>query len=397
VTATSAAPSDAASGTGTPPGSRSGARRLVDRLTRFRELGLVVALAVLFAATGAVNPSFLSAQSLRDIVLNASIIALLAVGQTLVIVTRNVDLSVSSITGLTAFGSGVLLADHPGLPIPAVALICVAIGACCGLVNGALVAIAKVPALVATLGTLYVFRGVDYALAGGRQVNAADMPAGFLSLGTREIIGVPVPVIVAAVVLAAAGWVLANLRSGRELYAIGSNPEAAVLAGIRVGRRVLLAFVAGGAIAGLAGLLWAARFGTVDATVATGKELDVVAAVVVGGVAIFGGSGSVWGAALGALLLTSIGSALAVLRVDSLAQYAINGLLLLTAIVLDRLLALRVAAALRRARSARRARPAGGTGGAAGSGPRDSGARDGARDGAGDGARDGAGDKVREQ
>jgi rhamnose transport system permease protein len=332
------------------------ARRLLDRLTRFRELGLVVAIAVLFGATGAVNPGFLSAQSLRDILLNASIITLLAVGQTLVIVTRNVDLSISSITGLTAFGSGVLLADHPGIPVVAVVAICLAIGAICGALNGLLVAYARVPALVATLGTLYVFRGVDYAVAGGRQVNAADMPSGFLSLGTRTVLGIPVLAVVSALVLVAAGWVLANLRPGRELYAIGSHPEAAVLAGIRVDRRVLIAFIVNGIIAGLAGVMWAARFGTVDATVATGRELDVVAAVVVGGVAIFGGSGTVWGAALGALLLTSIGSALAVLRVDSLAQYAINGLLLLAAIVLDRVLALRVNASLRsrsRRRSAR--------------------------------------------
>jgi rhamnose transport system permease protein len=339
-----------------PPsaGGKPAARRLLDRLTRIRELGLVVAIAVLFGATGAANAGFLSAQSLRDIMLNASIIMLLAVGQTLVIVTRNVDLSVSSITGLSAFGSGVLLADHPGLPVVAVVAICLAIGAICGALNGVLVAYAR----VATLGTLYVFRGVDYAVAGGRQVNAADMPAGFLSLGTRDLVGIPVLAIVAVAVLAAAGWVLANLRAGRELYAIGSHPEAAVLAGIRVGRRILIAFIVNGAIAGLAGVMWAARFGTVDATVATGKELDVVAAVVVGGVAIFGGSGTVWGAALGALLLSSIGSALAVLRVDSLAQYAINGLLLLAAIVLDRLLALRVGAALRRRRYARRRKPA---------------------------------------
>ena len=321
--------------------------QLLDRLTRFRELGLVVAIVVLFGATGATNPSFLSAQSLRDILLNASIITLLAVGQTLVIVTRNVDLSISSITGLTAFASGVLLADHPGIPVVAVVAICLAIGAVCGALNGVLVAYARVPALVATLGTLYVFRGVDYAFAGGRQVNAADMPSGFLSLGSKTVLGVPLLAIASALVLVAAGWVLGSLRSGRELYAIGSHPEAAMLAGIQVNRRVLIAFVANGVIAGLAGVMWAARFGTVDATVATGRELEVVAAVVVGGVAIFGGSGTVWGAALGALLLTSIGSALAVLRVDSLAQYAINGLLLLTAIVLDRVLALRVNAALR--------------------------------------------------
>jgi rhamnose transport system permease protein len=348
-TASKAAPTR--DGAAAPPPGKPRGRLLLDRLARVRELGLLVALGVLVAATGLAYPGFLSAQSLRDILLNSSIITLLAVGQTLVIVSRNVDLSVSSIVGLTAFEAGVLLADHRGLPAAVAVLTCLAIGAVCGVVNGALVAYARVPALVATLGTLYVFRGVDYAVAQGRQVNAADMPAGFLSLGTGGVLGVPYLVIVSAAVLVAAGLAMANLRSGRELYAIGSNPEAAVLAGVPVRRRVFIAFVINGTIAGLAGAMWAARFGTLDATVATGKELEVVAAVVVGGVAIFGGSGSVWGAALGAVLLTSIGSALAVLRVDSLAQYAINGLLLLAAIVVDRLLALRMAAVLRRRRS----------------------------------------------
>ncbi|MGW4957128.1 ABC transporter permease [Nonomuraea sp. NPDC004186] len=329
---------------------RNGGRRLVDRVARVRELGIVVALGLLFGVTGAVNPSFLTYASLRDILLNSAIVAMLAVGQTLVVITRNVDLSVSSVVGLSAFGGALILADHPGVPIPVVITGCVVLGALCGAVNGLLVGAAKVPALVATLGTLYAFRGIDFAWAGGRQVNAADMPDGFLSLGTRSVLGVPLLALVALVVLLAVGWMLGNLRAGRELYAIGSNPEAAVLAGIRVRRRIVAAFVANGALAGLAGVMWAARFGTVDATVATGKELDVVAAVVVGGVAIFGGSGTVYGAALGALLLTGITSALAVLRVDALAQTAINGALLLAAIVLDRVLALRVAAALRRRR-----------------------------------------------
>ncbi|MQA87801.1 MAG: ABC transporter permease [Streptosporangiales bacterium] len=329
---------------------RGGARRLVDRVARVRELGIVVALAALFGITGAINPSFLSLQSLRDVLLNSAIVALLAVGQTLVVVTRNIDLSVSSTVGLTAFGAGVVFAAHPGAPIPLVVLGCLAGGAACGLVNGLLVGIGKVPALVATLGTLYAFRGIDFAWAGGRQVNAADLPESFLSLGTRSVLGLPLLALVTLVVLLGVGWVLGNLRSGRELYAIGSNPDAARLAGIPVVRRIIAAFVANGALAGLAGAMWAARFGTLDATVATGKELDVVAAVVVGGVAIFGGSGTVYGAALGALLLSSIGSALAVLQVDALAQNAINGALLIAAIVLDRVLALRVAAALRRRR-----------------------------------------------
>jgi rhamnose transport system permease protein len=319
-----------------------------ERLGRVRELGIVGAIVVLFAATGLSNSSFLSIGSFRDILLNASIIGLLAIGQAMVIITRNVDLSVSSITGLSAFSAGVLLADHPGLPIIVVAGICIALGALWGVLNGALVAYARIPALVATLGTLYVIRGVDYWFAGGRQVNAADMPSDFLALGTAELLGVPVLPLITLAVLAAVGWGLANFRSGRELYAIGSSPDAAVLAGVPVSRRLLTVFVLNGAIAGLAGVLWAARFGTLDATVATGKELDVVAAAVVGGVAMSGGVGTAWGAALGALLLTSISSALAVLKVDSLAQYAINGLLLLAAIVLDRLLALRQAARLRK-------------------------------------------------
>jgi rhamnose transport system permease protein len=153
--------------------------------------------------------------------------------------------------------------------------------------------------------------------------------------------------LVAAAITLAAGWYLSSYRSGRELYAIGSDPDAARLSGIPVGRRVFAAFGVNGALAGLAGVLYAARFGTLDATVGSGDELQVVAAAVVGGVAIFGGSGTVYGAAVGALLLTTIGTALAVLRVNPFWQQAAVGLLLLAAIALDRVLAARVARRLR--------------------------------------------------
>jgi rhamnose transport system permease protein len=149
-------------------------------------------------------------------------------------------------------------------------------------------------------------------------------------------------------VVLVAGYVLRNYRSGRELYAMGSNPQAAVLAGVPVGRRVLAAFLVSGALAGLAGVLFAARFGTVDAASGTGDELEVVAAVVVGGVAVFGGSGTVYGAAVGALLLTTIGSALPVLAIDQFWQGAIVGALILAAIGTDRVVAARMAARLRR-------------------------------------------------
>lgn len=323
------------------------ASRLVENVLRFRELGLLLALAVVIVVTTAYNPRFLSAQSIRDLLLNASIIGLLTVGQTLVVITRNVDLSVGSVLGLTAFLTGYLFVDHPRLPIVVALLVGVLIGVGCGAANGIITAAVRVPSLVVTLGTLYVYRGIDYAVAGGRQVNAENLPDSLLSLGSGRVLGVPYLAIVTAVVVAAAAYALRSFRSGRELYAIGSNPDAAVLAGIPVGRRVLAAFVASGAVAGLAGALWTARFGTVDAAAGSGFELQVIAAVVVGGVAIFGGSGSVVGAALGALLLSTIGSALVVLKVPSFWLQAIAGALLLGAIALDRLIGLRLASALR--------------------------------------------------
>jgi rhamnose transport system permease protein len=331
--------------TGTP--DVAPARTVARRALLGRELGIVLALALLLAVTTVRNPGFLSVQSIRDLLLGATILVVLAVGQTLVVITRNVDLSVGSVVGLVAFATGKLFIAHPGLPAVVAVGAGVALGAACGALNGGLVAAAKVPALVITLGTLYVFRGVDFAWAAGQQINAADMPAGFLRLGTATVLGTPVLAVVAVLVLVAAGIHLRSYRSGRQLYAIGSQPAAARLSGIAVGRRVFTAFVLSGALAGLGGVLYAARFGTVDATAGTGLELQVVAAVVVGGVAIFGGSGSVWGAALGALLLTTIGSSLAVLRINPFWQQAVVGALILAAIGLDRALAVRVAARLR--------------------------------------------------
>jgi rhamnose transport system permease protein len=329
------------------PARGKGGASLAHRLFVIRELGIALALALLLAVTVTVNPRFLSAQSVKDLLLGSTILAVLAVGQAIVVITRNVDLSVGSILGLSAFATGNLFVSAPNLPIIVVALQGVLLGAMCGAVNGGLIAVARVPALVVTLGTLYVFRGMDYTWATGRQINAADMPVDFLKLGTATILGLPVLTLFALVVLVAAGYYLKWYRSGRELYAIGSDPVAARLSGIPVGKRVFAAFVASGALAGLAGVLYAARFGTLDANAGLGIELNVVAAVVVGGVAIFGGSGSVYGAVFGAALLTTIGAALPVLGIEPFWQKAAVGALILTAIGLDRALALRLARRLR--------------------------------------------------
>lgn len=320
---------------------------MLARLTRLvtaRETGILLALVLVVAVTTVANPRFIfSGDGSRDLLVTPAILLLLAVGQAIVIITRNVDLSVGSVLGLSAYLTGRIFIDLPWLPWPTVFLIGLLFGAVLGLVNGALVAFAKVPSLVITLGTLYAFRGINVLWTGSDRVNPSDMPADFLALGTSALAGIPYLTILAVVVLLIAGWFLRTQRAGRELYAIGSDPGAAHLYGLKVTQRTLAAFLVCGALAGLAGVLFAARYGTVNSQAGYGMELQAVGAAVIGGVAIFGGSGTVWGAAIGAYLLLTISRALPVVGVPDFWQEAVVGALILGAIVLDRLLALRTA------------------------------------------------------
>ncbi|MEV8509825.1 ABC transporter permease [Actinoplanes sp. NPDC051475] len=324
------------------------AKRAPGGLVKTRELGIILALAALVGYTAVSNPRFLSGQSIRDILLNTAILAVMAAGQAVVVITRNIDLSVGSLLGLSAFTVATMMSANPGLPMVVAVLVGLSVGAVAGVVNGVLVRFGRVPALVVTLGTLYMYRGITYSWAGGQQVNADELPRHFLRFANASILGVPWLVLIALVVVGGVSLIMRNYRVGRELYAMGSSPQAAELAGIRVARNLLGAFTVSGALAGLAGVLFAARFGTVDAAAGTGYELNVVAAVVVGGVAVFGGSGTVWGAGLGALLLTVIGSALAVLDINQFWQQAIVGALIILAICADRLVAVRIARSLRK-------------------------------------------------
>lgn len=320
----------------------SGLTKRIGSLGKAREFGILVALALVVIAATAKNPSFLfSSDGWRDLLLTPSILVLVAVGQAIIIITRNVDLSVGSVMGLSAYLTGRLFIDIPSLPIPVVVLLAVIFGGVLGLINGALVAFARVPAMVITLGTLYAYRGINVMWAGSSRVNASDMPKGFLALGTGQILTIPILAIVAFVVLAAAAWYMRNTRGGREYYAIGSDPAAAELYGLKVTRRILTAFILSGALAGLAGVFYAARYGSVSSQAGAGWELDAVGAAVIGGVAITGGVGTVWGAAIGAVLLMTINRALPILGIPDFWQRAVVGVLIIGAIVLDRWLAVR--------------------------------------------------------
>jgi rhamnose transport system permease protein len=203
---------------------RGSSHHIAELMLRFRELGIVLALILVFGGTTIDNHRFASGTSLQQLLAGAAIIALLAIGETIVIVTRNVDLSIGSVVGLSAYAAGSIFVHFPHVPIPVVLLAGTGLGAACGVVNGAIVTILRVPSLVVTLGTLYVIRGIDAAWAGGNQIASFSLPDSFNKIGYGTIAGVPYLGLIAIGSVAIATYAMRSFRTGRDFYAIGSNP-----------------------------------------------------------------------------------------------------------------------------------------------------------------------------
>lgn len=314
---------------------RSRQNRFIGLVSRVRELGLLIVLLLIIAVVSVQVPQFLTAGNIEQILLSVAILAIVAIGETLVVLTRSIDLSVGSIVGLSAYVVADLFKQNHGTNLLFAILVGCVLGLVLGAINGAIVTFGRVPAIVVTLGTLYIFRGLDFLVAGGNQVSAYDVPDSYLSLATKSILGIPALILFAVVVAIIVAYLLRSTRAGRQLYAIGSNPDAARLVGLRSNLLVFITFLVSGLLCGFAGVLWGARFATVDATAATGLELQVVAAVVVGGVNIFGGSGTILGVMLGAILLGTIDDALNLLRLSQFWLQAIDGAAILIAVSID--------------------------------------------------------------
>jgi rhamnose transport system permease protein len=316
------------------PAVSSPAGRALRAIARQRELSLVVVMLALGAFVFTQAPQLLSASNLTQVSAHASIIAVAAVGQALVILTRNVDLSVEAMIGLVAFAVADLLATQSiGAPVAIAAGI--GLGLVLGIVNGVLVALLRVPAIIATLGTLSAYRGLTLLLAGGKQITLTQLPQGYTDWARANVAGIPLFVVIAVVVVAVVAVILRQSPFGRQVYAVGSNPEAAEILGIRTRLITVVTFAVCGLLAGVAGVMWGMEFGTINATAATGVTLQVVAAVVVGGVNINGGSGTVVGAAIGALFLAFISNALILLRLSQFWLQAIYGIVILIAVIID--------------------------------------------------------------
>jgi rhamnose transport system permease protein len=317
-------------------------------LARQRELSLVAIMVVLGGLVTLTAPQFLTISNLSQVAVLASVIAVAAVGEALVVITRNVDLSVEATIGLVAYAVARVLELHALDTAGAIAM-GLGLGLLLGMINGLIVTVFKVPAIVATLGTLSIFRGLDYLVAGSHQVPLAGLPPGFTNAARDTVLGIPYFVIVAVVVVVIGSVILRSTRFGRQLYAVGSNPEAAAILGIPSRLVVFTAFSMCGLLAGAAGVLWVMEFGTINGTSATGVVLAVVAAVVVGGVNIFGGSGTLVGAALGALFLGFIANALILVGLSQFWLQAIYGVVILAAVTADAFILRRIKrAAVRR-------------------------------------------------
>ncbi len=297
-----------------------------------REMSVGVFLLLLVGYFGA-TPGFLQASNLRDILINAAPLVVAACGMTLVIIAGMIDISAGSTLAVCAVVAGVTAKS--GASLPTIVLIPMLTGALIGAVNGWLVAYMRIPAIIVTLGMMSVLRGGIIWWTRGEWIG--NLPPSFSAIGRGELAGVPVPVCVALGMVLLTALLLARTPLGRHIYAVGGNPLAASRMGIAVQRVLWLVFVMHGALLGLSALVYAARFSVIQSNAGAGFELLTISAVVVGGVNIFGGQGTVWGSALGALLLQVISTGLIFRRVSEYWAPSVQGALVLLAVVADAL------------------------------------------------------------
>jgi rhamnose transport system permease protein len=334
--------------------SASNSRGLVERIMRVPELGLVLALFVICAAVTMREPRFLQAANLEQVALSATLVCIVALGEAVVIIARQVDLSVGAMVAASAFISAEWLEHHPDGWILFVILIGCAVGGALGAVNALLVAVFRIPAIVATLGTLAIYRGGVIVLAGGRQISATVLPDSYGDIARMHVAGTPLLVWLAVVLTIGFGLATRFTRTGRNLYALGSNQESARFAGIGDRRHIALVFIVSGLLCGLVGVLWGARFGTVDAVIAPDLHFQVISAVVVGGVSIFGGSGSVYGAALGAVIFAVLQNGVQLLGINRFWLQAVFGAAILFTVLFYSHLTRRAERVERQSRRSRR-------------------------------------------
>ncbi|WP_422037235.1 ABC transporter permease [Roseibium sp.] len=300
-----------------------------------RELVLGIAILALLLAIASRFPAFIGPSNLANVFNDTAPLIILALGQMAVILTRCIDLSVAANLALTGMVVAMLNTLYPGLPIPVILAISILLGAIMGLANGLLVWKLDIPPIVVTLGTMTIFRGIIFLISDGAWINAHEMSDSFKAFPRAVVLGLPVLSWIAILAVLGFTVLIGRTALGQAFYAVGGNPHAAVYTGINVGRTQCAAFVLSGALAGLTGYLWVARYAVAYVDIAGGFELEVVAACVIGGISIAGGIGSVGGALLGALFLGIVKNALPVINISPFWQLAISGSAIIIAVAFN--------------------------------------------------------------
>ncbi len=306
-------------------------------ISKFREVGLLGFIILLSVLVQIRNPSFLTLENINDMVKNTAILSILTVGMMLVIVTRGIDLSIGATLALSGMIAALAVGANPELhPVLAI-LLGTLVGIACGAVVGGLVSKGGILPIIATLGMMNVFRGLTFMVSNGKWVSAHQMPASFKGIATSSILGVNTLIFIAIIIYIIFYYFINHTRTGRQIYAVGSNPESAKISGINNARILWLVYTVMGALAGLAGVLWVSKFASAQGDTAMGYEMNVIAACVLGGVNIAGGSGKISGIILGSLLLGILNNALPLINVSPFWQSAIQGLIILVAVLFNAL------------------------------------------------------------
>ena len=317
---------------------------IFDKFLRIRELGIFSIIIIVVVIASSIDSRFLTVDSWRAVFLAIPLILVMAMGQMMVIICRHVDISIGSILAFAAIIIGFIFIHYPGTPLWLALLITASVGMIMGLVNGIIVTYFNVHSIIVTLGTLSLYRGLVFIVSGGRQIDRNDIPVHIISFSqTSFFFSIPAILIFSAIIVLITHVLMRHSVLGREIYATGSNPEAAHLKGIDITKVTLFCFGVCGMLAGIAGLFYASRFGYVNPGVTgVGIEFIVIAGVIIGGTSITGGSGSVLGTFLGILLLGIINVALPVLNIPGAFQKAIYGLIIVLALSLDQLIIFRM-------------------------------------------------------
>jgi len=297
-----------------------------------RDAGTLIGLIAIVVIFGLLAPDFLSQRNLLNILQQSSINACLALGMTLVIISGGIDLSVGPTAAISAVITATMLVA--GVPVPLAILAGLAIGAICGLINGVLVAYAGLQPFIVTLGTLSTYRAIALIYTGGNPV--LGVPAGFRSLFNGSLLGLPIPVIMVAVVALLAWVLLKKTPLGEYLLAVGGNEEAAYVAGVPIAITKITAYVISGVLAALASMILVGRLGAAEPILGNLWELDAIAAAAIGGASLMGGKGSVIGTILGAIILGAMRNGLTLMNVQAFYQLLATGLIILVAMMIDR-------------------------------------------------------------